>query len=44
MGRKRYQPEQIISKLREAEVLLAKGDTVGWVVHKLGAGEQTYYR
>ena len=27
MGRKRYQPEQFISKLREAEVLLAK--TVG---------------
>ena len=44
MGRKRFQPEQIISKLREAEVLLAKGDTVGGVVHKLGAGEQTYYR
>jgi len=29
MGRKHFQPEQIISKLREAEVLLAKGDTVG---------------
>ncbi len=29
MGRKRFQPEEIISKLREAEVLLAKGDTVG---------------
>ena len=28
MGRKRYQLEQIISKLREAEMLLAKGDTV----------------
>ena len=36
MGRKRYQPEQIISKPREAEVLLAKGDKVGQVVRKLG--------
>jgi hypothetical protein len=43
MGRKRYQAEQIISKLREAEVLLAKGDTVGQVVRRLGVTEQTYY-
>jgi len=28
MGRKRYQPEQIISKLRETKALLAKGDDV----------------
>jgi len=32
MGRKWYQPEQIISKLREAEVLLAKRDTVGHLI------------
>ncbi len=44
MGRKRFQPEEIISKLREAEVLLAKGDTVGQVVRRLGVTEQTYYR
>jgi len=44
MGRKRFHAEQIISKLREAEVLLAKGDTVGQVVRKLGVTEQTYYR
>ncbi len=44
MGRKRYQSEQIISKLREAEVLLAKGDTVGQVVRKRGVTEPTYYR
>ena len=29
MGRKRYTPEQIIGKLREAEVLLGRGQTVG---------------
>ena len=44
MGRKRYQAEQITSKLREAEVLLAKGDTVGQVARRLGVTEQTYYR
>lgn len=44
MGRKRFQPEEIIAKLREAEVLLAKGDTVGQVVRVLGVTEQTYYR
>jgi putative transposase len=44
MGRKRLQPEEIISKLREAEVLLAKGGTVGQVVRRLGVTEQTYYR
>lgn len=43
-GRKRFQPEEIITKLREAEVLLAKGDTVGQVVRRLGVTEQTYYR
>ncbi len=36
--------EQIISKLREAEVALAKGQPVGRVVRKLGIAEQTYYR
>jgi len=44
MARKRFQAEQTISKLREAEVLLAKGDTVGQVARKLGVTEQTYYR
>ena len=44
MGRKRFQPEEVITKLREAEVLLAKGDTVSQVVRRLGVTEQTYYR
>jgi putative transposase len=44
MSIKRFQPEKIISKLREAEVLSAKGDTVGQVVRRLGVTEQTYYR
>ena len=44
MPRKRHTPEQIIRKLREAEVELAKGQTTVDVVRKLGITEQTYYR
>jgi putative transposase len=44
MGRKRFSSEQIITKLREAEVLLSQGSTVGEVSRKLGIAEQTYYR
>jgi putative transposase len=44
MGRRRHTPEQIIAKLREAEIELAKGLTTGDVVRKLGITEQTYYR
>ena len=42
--RKRYAAEEIIGKLREAEVHLAQGETVGQVVRKLGVSEQSYYR
>ncbi len=44
MGRKRHTAEQIIRKLREAEVELAKGQTTVEVARKLGITEQTYYR
>ena len=44
MAKKRHTAEQIISKLREAEVALAKGQPLGKVVRKLGITEQTYYR
>jgi transposase-like protein len=44
MTKRRYSPEEIISKLREAEVLLSQGMTVVEVVRKLGIAEQTYYR
>jgi len=42
--RKRYGVEQIIRKLREAEVELSKGMKVPQVCRKLGISEQTYYR
>ena len=43
MGAKRYKPEEIILKLREAEVLLAEGVGVGEVVRRLGGTQFTYY-
>jgi putative transposase len=44
MGRKRYNPEQIIGMLREAEVAMAQGQTVGQICRTLGIAEQTLYR
>lgn len=44
MARKRYTVDQIISKLREAEVELANGLKVPEVARKLGIANQTYYR
>jgi transposase-like protein len=42
--RQRHTPEQIISKLREAEVKLAKGTALAQVCKDLAITEQTYYR
>ncbi len=44
MAKKGYSPEQIIRKLREAEVFIAEGMTVGEAARKIGVTEQTYYR
>jgi len=44
MGRKNYTPEQIIKKLRDAEVLQSKGETVDQICRKLGVSDVTYYR
>ena len=44
MVRKGYTPEQIINKLREAEVLLSQGNTIGVVCKKIGVSDYTYYR
>jgi transposase-like protein len=42
--KKNYTPEQIINKLREAEILLSQGDTIAIVSKKIGVSEYTYYR
>ena len=44
MARKRYSAEQIIVKLREAEVLEAKGKTLGEIARVIGTAEQTLIR
>ena len=44
MAKKRCTPEQIVAKIREAEVELSKGQTTPQVCKKLGVSEQTYYR
>ena len=44
MARKRFTAEQIISKLREAEVLLAQGQKMSLVCKRISVTEQTYYR
>jgi len=44
MGKKIFTAEQIIGKLREAEVLLSQGQSVEAVSRKLGVVQQTYYR
>jgi transposase-like protein len=44
MPRKHHTPEQIINKLREAEVELSQGRPMAQVCKKLGVTEQTYYR
>ncbi len=44
MVKKSHSPEQIINKLREAEILLNQGATIGEASRKIGVTEQTYYR
>ena len=44
MPRNRFSVEQIIHHLREADVLLAQGRTVGEVCRGIGVSEQSYYR
>jgi putative transposase len=44
MAKKRFTAEQIITKLREAEIELSRGKQPAEVCRKLGVCEQTYYR
>jgi len=42
MGRKRFTPEQIIGKLREAEARLFQAQTAAQVCRTLGIADQTF--
>jgi transposase-like protein len=44
MAKRNYKPEEIVSKLRQADVLLAQGSKVPDVVRTLGVTQVTYYR
>ena len=44
MANKRYKPEEIVSKLRQVEVLVGQGMARVDAIHKVGISEQTYYR
>ena len=44
MSKKRYGSEQIITKLREVEIMLSKGSAIGEASKRIGVTEQTYYR
>ena len=44
MAKKGYTAEQIINKLREAEILLQQGATIAVISKKIGVSDHTYYR
>ncbi len=44
MAKKGYTPEQIINKLREAEILLSQGATISVISKTIGVSDFTYYR
>ena len=44
LARRRHTPEQVINKLREAEVAIAEGNTVAEAARRIGVTQQTFYR
>lgn len=44
MGRRRHAPEEIVAKLRQVDVLVAQGETIGTAVKSIGVTETTYHR
>ena len=44
MPKKRYRPEDIIAKLREADILISQGKMVAETIRQLGVSDVTYYR
>lgn len=44
MPRKRYQPEEIVAKLRQVDVLVLQGSMVADAVRQIGVSEVIYYR
>ena len=44
MNRKRFQAEEIVNKLREADVMISQGKTIPQACKRIGVTDQTYYR
>ena len=44
MPKKRHKPEEIVSKLRQADVLISQGQDIADVIRQIGVSEVTYYR
>ena len=44
MPKKRHSTEEIIGKLREVEVLVGRGGSLGEAIRSIGVTDQTYYR
>jgi transposase-like protein len=44
MSKKRYKPEEIVSKLRQVDVLTSQGQAVAYAIRSIGFMEATYYR
>jgi putative transposase len=44
MSKKKHTAEEIVTKLREADVMLAKGQTIGEACRQLQISDQTYYK
>lgn len=44
MSRKRFSAEEIVNKLREADVLIARDQSIAQACKQIGVTDQTYYR
>ena len=44
MPRKRYRPEAIVAKLRQVDVLVSQGQSMGEAIRQIGVSEVTFYR
>ena len=44
MAREHYKPEEIVSKLRQVEVLIGQGNSRSDAIRQIAITEQTYYR
>ncbi|GJD67065.1 IS3 family transposase ISMex5 [Methylobacterium frigidaeris] len=44
MGTKKHKPEEVVTKLRQVDVLVSQGQSVADAIRAIGVTEVTYYR